>query len=536
MNGDFNSEYRFGSASWASEQDIWSAGLFGERGLHLGFWKGRELRYDGDASVLVFGGAGSGKLRDFLAYNLCRSPGLPMLSLDPRGELAAISLAAHTFHGEYAYCWNPAGTAGLPQHRCNPLDIIDPSSPHFHGDCKFTAEAIVVSTGSANAHYFETRARGWLSDFLVSLACRHGHVSFPMIYRLINAIEADPAAWADHAEYMLASPFDNVRRTAAEVLAKQADSPKEFGSIMGELHGSLTWLDDPTLLQSLEGGDFSLGELCRTDPVRKIFLNPPAEYLSLWAPLLRCFFTTAMLYKSRHPAARRVTLIADESGQLGRFEALLRAFTFGRGAGLRAVALFQDRGQVVRSFTESGLRSFEGSAQATVAFGIRDFQSSSDISNRLGNETLQYNDARAQETARRQQWLAFQRFMTDGDPVSSGYDYQHYGETAELRSRQARRLMTPDEILAMREDQALIFLSGKGIRPIMAEKYPYFSQASMAGYYLANPYHPPVTHVPIATRWGTRWAKVVTERVPTRFSHFPQYQSGEWSFVEGYRP
>jgi len=29
---------------------------------------------------------------------------------------------------------------------------------------------------------------------------------------------------------------------------------------------------------------------------------------------------------------------------------------------------------------------------------------------------------------------------------------------------------------------------------------------------------------------------VIRERVPSRLAHWPQYQSGQWSYVEGFKP
>ena len=66
----FHEEFRFGSARWASPEDIARAGLHGSFGPFLGYVGDRPLRLPGDAPIITFGGAGSGKLRDVLAYNM----------------------------------------------------------------------------------------------------------------------------------------------------------------------------------------------------------------------------------------------------------------------------------------------------------------------------------------------------------------------------------------------------------------------------------------------------------------------------------
>lgn len=532
----FNEQYRFGSASWANEHQIAAAGLFHASGPQIGFWESRALTLESDAPMLTIGGAGSGKLRDLLGYVVCNTLGQRMIALDPRGELAAISAAAHAIHGEYAYTWNPFGLHGLPMHGCNPLDLLDPRSPSFHADCKLVARALIAVTSQAEGKYFEQRAGSVVEAFLKHDATLNGWTSLPRLISIVNMVEAGRPNWPDFVESMLTSPFEDVQRTAGEMLTKQQDSPREFGSIMGEVYAGLSFLDDPALQRALAHSDFSLSSLI--DPTRaiKIFLIVPAEYLKIFAPVLRLFFAVSMIVKGRAPSAARVMMLVDEAGQLGSFDALLQSFTYGRGAGIRAWAIFQDAGQIIRNFGPAGLPGFMGSAQMRQFFGVRDYQTAQAVSNMLGSETLEFDDTRLQEAARRQKVQAMQRFMMGEDPFSAAFDAAHFARTEKLRTKQARKLMTEEEILSMPEDRQIIFISGKNLPPIYAHKYPYFMRPEMAGLYLPNPYHPPSDAVRIASRWGTKTARVIREPVPRKFESFPQFQDGTLAYVEGYRP
>lgn len=533
-----NEEYRFGSAAWADDASIRRAGLFVPKGPQIGFCEAQPLYLDGDAPKITIGGAGSGKTRDLLSYCVCRSPGQRMLILDPRGELGAISLHVHASYGDYAYFLNATGLCGLPQHRCNPLDILKLDSLNFHADCKFIAESLIALTGSANGKYFELRAREWLENLIKSRVEINGYTSLPDIHRIINAIDADRATWCDQLDAMMHSRFESVRRTAAEIITKQdpAAQSREFGGIVGEIYAYLNFLDDPVLLAMLEKPDFSLSALCDARQPCKVFLNVPAEYLSIWSPMIRLIFTVTTLYKSRAPNAPRVMLLVDEAGQLGKFESLLRAFTFGRGAGVSAWAIFQDAGQIVRNFDRAALQGFLGSAQMRQFFGVRDYETALLVSNMLGNETLTYNDTLQQEGARRQKWNSVMQVMNGSDPFNAAYDFAHYRRASENRTKQARLLMTPEEVLAMPEDRQILFISGKNLNPIYANKYPYYAQRDMAGCFVANPYHPPTDSVLIMTRFGARRMRIVTERVPDKFASFPQHAGGVWSYVQGYEP
>ncbi len=531
-----NEEYRFGSASWANEHDLKRAGLMNGRGLQIGYASNKPLCLETDAPIITIAGAGSGKMRDLLALAVARNAGRRNFILDPRGEIASVTMVNFAFERSYLYCWNPTGMRGLPQHRMNPLDILKLNDPHFHADCKFIAESLIPASGASNGRYFELRAREWVENIIKMLVETTGRVSFPSLYRVINWIESDTQRWADCLECMLGSSMDSVRRTAGEMLAKQQESEKEFGSIIGELYAHLNFLDDPMLLASLDNADASLADTCDAHQATSWAINVPIEYVGLWSPILRTMFTVQMLYKSRAPSAPPVNMIIDEAGQLGNFEALLRAFTFGRGAGLRTWALFQDVGQIVRNFGAPALQGFMGSAALRQFFGVRDYQTAQMVSSMLGTETLEYDDGLRQADARRQKLNAALGIMNGSDPFSAYADMKYHAFAETNRTKQARALMMPEEVLSMPEDRQILFISGKNLKPVFAEKHPYYTRGDFAGRFLPNPFHPPHDSVPIPSRWGQRRARIVTQTVPQHFAQYPQYTSGTWSYVEGYRP
>lgn len=531
-----NAQYRFGSAAWADDASLHNAGMFNGRGLQFGYRNGSPIFLDTDAPSITIAGAGTGKMTTLLAFAVANNAGERMFILDPRGEIAAVTMPNFAAHRAHAYCWNPCRIGGLPQHRCNPLDVLSLDNPRFHADCKFIAESLIPLSGAANGKYFELRAREWIECFLKVLIERDGSVSFPSLFRAVNVIETDQQRWADLLEFMFKSSMESVRRTGAEMIAKQQDSPKEFGAILGELYAHLGFLDDPMLQAALENPTFSLSALCNHHQPATLFVNVPIEYVTLWAPVLRTMFTAAMLYKSRAPDAPRLTMIVDEAGQLGRFEALLRAFTFGRGAGVRTWALFQDSGQIIRNFGPPALQGFLGSSAKRQFFGVRDYETALMISKMLGTETLEYDDKLRQAEAQRSKFGAAMRVVNGEDPFQALYDMYHFEEASQTRTKQARALMTPDEILAMPDDRQILFVSGKSLKPIYAERYPYFTRPEMAGRYLPNPYHPPLDEVVIPHRHGQRVLRVIREPAPAAFAHLPQYSDGFWSYVKGYRP
>lgn len=537
----FNERYRFGSADWASRGEMARAGLFDRPGPVLGYVGEFPLMLSGDAPMITIGGAGSGKLRDLLAYNLCgmRLPEFGwhaprrMFINDPRGELAAISVGNQVRLGKAAYCINPFALHGLPQHRLNPWDVIRPGSTTFLADITLLINDLIPLSSSPNAEYFELRARQWCRALVQDYVLNFGSITLPALYEMVNAIE-DPDGWPVIAGRMVRSPVADVRRTAHEIHAKRKGAAKEYSAIMGEIVKCLGFLGDPILRDLLSGSDFSLEVLCQKDC--NVYTMIPAEYVSQLAPMLRAIIGAAMLYKQRHPEAPRVLFLIDEAATLGRFESLLRGYTYGRGMGIRVWSIWQDVGQISRNYGREALSGFIGSSQMRQFFGVRDIDTARMVSSMLGTQTLEYDPALQQMQAELAQTQIVGDLLGGADPFSAGLNYGYQMQVAEHRVQQARLLMAPDEVLHMPENRQVLFISGLGLLPVYAGKYPYFRIPEMAGAYLPNPYHPPPDTVEIATPSGTQRRRVITERVPPEFADLPQYESGDWSFVEGYRP
>ncbi|WP_167670766.1 type IV secretory system conjugative DNA transfer family protein [Allopusillimonas ginsengisoli] len=539
-------EFRFGSAQWATSREIARAGLHIPHGPFLGFLGQRPLRLANDSPLITFGGAGSGKLRDCLAYNLCgirdgkgswHAP-RRMLVNDPRGELSAISISNQLSLGKAAYCINPFGLHGLPRHRVNPWNILRQDSPTFHADVKLLVSDLITLPARGD-DYFGRRARE-LSEALIKThiagagsSKTRDAISLSTFYDLVNMM-AIPSGWDTLVTRMMAMPDGDIHRVAEEMSSKRKEAPKEYGAIVGSLYESIQALSDPAIRDTLSGSDFSLEILCQQDC--NIYIVIPAEYLGLLAPVQRAIFGTAILYKNRHPAAPGVLLVVDEAAQLGNFEALIRAYSYGRGMGLRTWSFWQDPGQITRNYGEAALSGFIGSSQCRQFFGVRDLETARLASNMLGQQTLEYDAVLEQGMARIRAKHAVQNILAGGDPFTTGFELAQHTRAASHRTKQARALMTPDEVLNMPEDRQILFISGFGLAPVRAHKRPYFTRPEMAGGYLPNPYHKPYDRVHIAGRWSRRWAKVIRERVPASLAHWPQHQSGEWAYVEGHRP
>ena len=532
MAAPWNCNAPFGSARFAEPEEVARLGLLRQQpdSMLVGFLGRHRLWYSGMGGMLLVAGARSGKLRDLLAFNLCSGIYFySMVVLDMKGELAAISRDL-TPDRKFAIYWNPAGLHGLLRHRINPVDHLRQSSPTLVSDTKVFCENLIAASGSTHAKFFEGRAREILEAIVLTLVRLNGVLTLPDLYRVLNLLVAGGEAWLDFAFEMAESGSSFIVRIEEEIAAARDDPSGGFRGILGELMKGFACLSDPVLLESVSPPfDFSFAQLCESARAFQVYLMCPAEFVDAWAPVLKTMFVSAMAYKARHPDAPRQTWILDECAQLGAFPLVVKLFTYGAGIGIRPVGVFQSAKQM-KALGPDAETIISSSAALQCWFGVRDLESASLLSRRIGAETLTYIDRHRQAAALHAQQRAAQALFAGGDPVRAGMELAHHARVARLPVLTQRSLRCPDEVLGMPSGKQIIFADGLA-HPIYADRRAYYDQPFMDGRYHPNPFYPPLDRVRVAHRGGHAWRRVIVERVPDRFAHYPQYADGTWSRV-----
>ena len=528
---------RYGSAQFANSEDAARAGFFkrGPNSLFIGFLEGRPLFWNGQGGVLLTAGARSGKLRDLIAYNTC--DGIytgHLVVLDPKGEDATISqLMAMT--RRLKFYWNPHGLAEMPQDRCNPVEYVRADSRTLESDVKVLCENLIPLSGAPQAVYFERRARELMEAIILTLTRIDGVLTLPRLYQIINLIPGNSEAWLDFAFEMKERGGELADRVEEEIANSRGKEAGGMTGIFGELFKAVACLSDPRLMESVSPPyTFSLSDLSSRVKTCVLHLMPPAEFINAWSPVIKMMFVGLRIFKARDPGAPPQTWILDECAQLDKFPLVQDCFSIGAGLGIRALAVFQSTDQM-KAIGPNADSNITASAACRVYFGIRDLASATTLSRMLGQETLYYDDHAAQARAALARQQAMQNLLDGGDLVEASRNIAHHEAMESHRSVQQRWKRNPDEILSMPENRALIFADGLP-GAIEGERVPYYEHPSMAGRYLSNRYHPPTDRVQVMTRFGRKSRRIVTEPVPGTFADLPQYRSGFWSFVEGYRP
>ncbi len=527
----------FGSAHAPDLHALKRAGLINGAGVSFGFDESQryELRVPTDGSIALFGGAGSGKSASLYANNLIGGHFQNnFLSFDPRGELAMIAILAMSLQGYSLYFSNHTGMHGLPQHRFNPLDHLTLDSPSLIADVqKFTLDAITTPNGTKNAWPYED-ARRWLADLTLYDAETNGVASLPTLFRLIMCIQGNFDLWCDHLERMMTSRFPSVQTFASEIMALQKDGRESFSAPYSTLQTAFAYMRDERLQYTFSGNDFSMRWLSDPNIKMAVFLIHPIEYLQTQAPAIRTPIGSAIQYKLRNPLGKNISIFVDEAGQLGYFPSIRELVTFGRGAGLtNNILAWQEISQIKSAFGAEA-NEIIGSAQFRVFKGVRTIESANIVSQMSGMMTLDFDNTLEQSNAQRMKRHAVQRLLSGQDFLSAAADIRHYKEAAQHQQKQARAVLTPDEVLNMPPTQMVAFASGLIDAPIIGHWINHFDRRDFAGKYLNNPYHGEL--VRIKTRWGHDSRRIIEAPVPEALGHLPQYQNGMWRYVEGLRP
>jgi type IV secretion system protein VirD4 len=158
---------------------------------------------------------------------------------------------------------------------------------------------------------------------------------------------------------------------------------------------------------------------------------------------------------------RRVHFLLDESSSLGHLDCLDDAVDKYRGYGVRLQFFYQSLGQLKKCFPEGQDQTLLSNT-TQIFFGVNDYPTAEYVSNRLGEETLIIESG---GTSTGRSWQT----SDNGNSSTS-----HSINRNENWQQGARRLLKPEEVLALNERTAITFTPG--IPPIWSTLVRYYEQ------------------------------------------------------------
>jgi type IV secretion system protein VirD4 len=494
----------YGSARWASASEIEKTGLLNGDGVFLGVVrerdrdKGTYLRHSGPQHVLGFAPTRSGKGVGWVIPTLLTWQG-SVLVHDIKGENWALTAGWRAARvGNRCLKFDPTCADGSGA-RYNPLlevrrgaleirdaqniaDIlVDPDGRGVKDHWDLTAEEVLVAS---ILHVLYVGRNKTLRGCLELLTDPQTDIK-NTLSRMKTTVH-DPEAefhWRDPVTEEPTRTHPVVAGTAQSLLNK---SDNERSSVISSAVKCLSLLRDDIVARNTGASDFAIDDLMtHREPVSLYLVVPPSD-LSRTKPLMRLLINQVgrRLTESLHPREgegakrHRLLLMMDEFPALGRLDFFQSQLAYLAGYGIKAFLVVQDLSQLYAAYGQT--ESIVSNCHVRVAYAPNKVETAQLLSTMAGLATVRKG-----------------RRMYSGNRLAPWLSH-----VMESEEEMQRPLITPDEVMRLPDENALVFVAGH--RPIWAMKGRYFEDPRLER---RSRLPPPSRCEPIQHRWNT-WAHV----------------------------
>lgn len=459
-----------GDAKFSTRAQVRRAGLFAPSGIILARVGRRLLRLQGQQGVAVIARSRSGKGAGIVIPNLFEWPD-SLICVDPKHENYTITAGhrARAVHAVFLFApfsedrntarWNPLGyIPDDPALRVTGLqriaDMLYQESPGVDPFWSASARTLFLGIG---LYVFETP----------SLPKTIGEI-------LRQGMASDDEGFGAHWKRLIEGRGSCGYPLSAECVRALCDvidlAPVTASSIRKTFTSRLDLWLNPILDWATSANDFDLRELRARR--MSIYVGVLPEDLHRLRPVLSLFFQQAIALQTRqlpehNPALiYQVMFLLDEFTSLGRIPIIAEAIGLMGGYNIRTVLVIQARSQLREVYGANAAETILRNLAARVVFGADEYSDAKEISEELGTITVKARSV--------------------SKPL-----FELFGKAQRSRSvsvsEQRRPLMLPQEVQALRGEEAIVFY--EGIRPIRCTKIRYFRERRFARLVSPPPRH-----------------------------------------------
>jgi type IV secretion system protein VirD4 len=440
----------YGSARWATTQEVQAAGLVNPAGVFLGRLGSDYLRHDGPEHVMSFAPTRSGKGVGLVVPTLLTWPGSAVIH-DIKGENWQLTAG---WRARFSHCllFNPTDARSAAY---NPLLEVR-RGPHEVRDVQNIADILVDPEGALE------RRNHWEKTSHALLVGAILHVLYAENDKTLRGVAnflSDPAREFEATLYAMMTTrhagdatHPVVASAAREVLNK---SDNERSGVLSTAMSFLGLYRDPTVAAVTSRCDWRIADLIDCEHPVSLYLVVPPSDISRTKPLIRLLLnqigrrlTESLDGSDGIQRRHQLLLMLDEFPALGRLDFFESALAYMAGYGLRAFLIAQSLNQIDKAYGPN--HAILDNCHVRVAFATNDERTAKRISDALGTAT----ELRAQRNYaghRLAPWL---------------------GHLMVSRQESARPLLTPGEVMQLPPDQAVVMVSGHA--PIRADKLRYY--------------------------------------------------------------
>ena len=451
----------YGSARWATPEDIGAAGMVGPDGVVLGKLERAYLRHDGPEHVLCFAPTRSGKGVGLVVPSLLTWPGSAIVH-DIKGENWELTAGWRSRFG-HVLLFDPTNPASAAY---NPLLEVRRGEWEVR-DVQNVADVLVDPEGSLERrNHWEKTSHALLVGAILHVLYAEKDKTLAGVANFLS----DPQRPIETTLRMMmltrhlgeAGPHPVVASAARELLNK---SENERSGVLSTAMSFLGLYRDPVVAKVTSLCDWRIADLVEGKRPTTLYLVVPPSDISRTKPLIRLVLNQIgrRLTEDLHAKDRRQRLLMmlDEFPALGRLDFFESALAFMAGYGIKSFLIAQSLNQIEKAYGPNN--SILDNCHVRVSFATNDERTAKRVSDSLGTAT----EMRAMKNYaghRLSPWL---------------------GHLMVSRQETARALMTPGEIMQLPPTDAIVMVSG--LFPIRAKKARYFADPRLAERVVAPP-------------------------------------------------
>lgn len=438
----------YGSARWAEDNEIRSAGLLGPDGVVLGRYERNYLRHDGPEHVLCFAPTRSGKGVGLVVPTLLTWPGSCIVH-DIKGENWTLTAGFRAKHGR-VLLFDPTNARSSAY---NPLLEVRQGEWEVR-DVQNIADILVDPEGSLDKrNHWEKTSHALLVGAILHVLYAEKDKTLAGVANFLSdprrPVEATLRAMMN-TPHLGENGVHPVVASAARELLNKAEN--ERSGVLSTAMSFLGLYRDPVVARVTSHCDWRIADLVASEKPVTLYLVVPPSDINRTKPLIRLILNqigrrlTEELSTSgkRH----RLLLMLDEFPALGRLDFFESALAFMAGYGLKSFLIAQSLNQIERAYGQNN--SILDNCHVRVSFATNDERTAKRVSDALGTAT-ELRDSTNYAGHRLAPWL---------------------GHLMVSRQETARPLLTPGEIMQLPPTDEIVMVAGTP--PIRARKARYF--------------------------------------------------------------
>ena len=470
----------YGSARWAEDREIRTAGLLGPDGVLLGRYNRDYLRHDGPEHVLCFAPTRSGKGVGLVVPTLLTWSASAIVH-DIKGENWTLTAGFRAKHGR-VLLFDPTNARSSAY---NPLLEVRQGEWEVR-DVQNIADILVDPEGSLDKrNHWEKTSHSLLVGAILHVLYAEKDKTLAGVANFLSdprrPVEATLRAMMDTPHLGEAGVHPVIASSARELLNK---SENERSGVLSTAMSFLGLYRDPVVAQVTARCDWRIADLVGSRRPVTLYLVVPPSDINRTKPLIRLILnqigrrlTEELTTSSKR---HRLLLMLDEFPALGRLDFFESALAFMAGYGIKGFLIAQSLNQIERAYGPNN--AILDNCHVRVSFATNDERTAKRVSDALGTAT-ELRDSTNYAGHRLAPWL---------------------GHLMVSRQETARPLLTPGEIMQLPPTDEIVMVAGTP--PIRATKARYFEDARFQERILTPPdlVAAPLAPSPSADDWSGR--------------------------------